>query len=136
VNRDLEGGGDQRISLRAGAGPPSEHGPVVEALVPPAAGCTTDGVGQGFGHLDLRRWADGKPAGIEGDVVAVAGPQAVSGIHALAEGAVYHALIYPAISMCLAPNGKGFRPQKTHRCPPLLSTFRANTCCPTGPPPG
>jgi hypothetical protein len=33
--------------------------------------------------------------------------------------------------MHLAPNAEGFRPQKTHRWPQLLSTFRANTCCPT-----
>jgi hypothetical protein len=57
---------------------------VVQALVPPAAGCIIDGVGQGFGHVDLRRWADDEQAGIEGDFVAAAGSQAFSGIHALA----------------------------------------------------
>jgi hypothetical protein len=31
----------------------------------------------------------------------------------------------------LAPNAEGFSPQKTHRSPQLLSTFRANTFCPT-----
>ena len=47
-------------------------------------------------------------------------------------GAVsFHGLICPATSMRLAPNAEGFNPQKTHRWPQLLSTFRANTCCPT-----
>jgi hypothetical protein len=40
----------------------------------------------------------------------------------------FHGLICPATSMRLAPDVEGFSPQKAHRWPQLLSTFRANAC--------
>jgi hypothetical protein len=43
----------------------------------------------------------------------------------------FHGLMCPASSILLATPGDGFKPQKTHRRPQLVSTFNANTCCPT-----
>jgi hypothetical protein len=42
-------------------------------------GVSADGVGQGFGNVDLQRWTDGEQARVEGDVVSGTGGQAVSG---------------------------------------------------------
>ena len=43
----------------------------------------------------------------------------------------FHGLMWPASSIRLATPGDGFKPQKTHRRPQLVSTFNAKTCCPT-----
>ncbi len=59
MNRDLEGGGDQRIGVRAGAGPLGEHGPAVQALVPPADGIRAEpAAGQGGGDPGRGSLAD------------------------------------------------------------------------------
>ena len=81
--------------------------------------------------MDLQVRGHGQHSGVEGDVVAGAGGQAVPRVQALAGRAVL-----PQLDVSGQQHPAGYargwvRPQKTYRRPQLVNTFNANTCYPT-----